>query len=56
VIPTGSRSRTTATSGAPATMTFIVVAVGIYLLDALGIMDGLVQRFAQINVLIADGE
>ena len=56
VIPTGSRSRTSATSGAPATMAFIVVAVGIYLLDALGIMDDLVQRFAQINVLIAEGE
>ncbi len=56
VIPTGPRSRTSATSGAPATMTFIVVAVAIYLLDALGIVDDLVLRFAQINALIAEGE
>ena len=50
MIPTGSRSRTTTTSGAPATMTFIVVAVGMYLLDALGIVDDLVLRFAQIKL------
>ncbi len=56
VIPTGSRSRTTATSGAPATMTFIVVAVIFYLLGFLGIEEDLVRWFAQINVLIADGE
>ena len=43
-------------SGAPATMTFIAVAVIFYLLDALGIVDGLVQRFAQINILVEDGE
>ena len=56
VIPTGSRSRTTATSGAPATMTFIVVAVIFYLLGFLGIEEDLVRWFAQINVLIAEGE
>ncbi len=56
VIPTGSRSRQSMSSGAPATMTFIAVAVIFYLLDALGIVDGLVQRFAQINVLVEDGE
>ena len=37
-------------------MTFIVVAVIFYLLDALNIMDGLVRQFAQINVLVEDGE
>jgi rhomboid protease GluP len=56
VIPTGPRSRTTSTSGAPATMTFIVVAVIFYLLDAFGIVDDLVLRFAQINALVEDGE
>ena len=56
VIPAGSRSRQSMASGAPATMTFIAVAVIFYLLDALGIVDGLVQRFAQINVLVEDGE
>ena len=56
VIPAGSRSRQSMASGAPATMTFIAVAVIFYLLDALGIVDGLVQRFAQINILVEDGE
>ena len=56
MIPTGSRSRTTATSGAPATVTFIAVAVIFYLLDAFGIVEGLVPRFAQINVLVEEGE
>jgi len=56
VIPTGSRSRTTAASGAPATMTFIAVAVIFYLLDSLNIVDGLVLQFAQINAFIQDGD
>ncbi len=56
VIPTGPRSRTTATSGAPATITFIAVAVIFYLLDSLNIVDGLVLRFAQINAFITDGD
>ena len=56
VIPTGSRSRQSMASGAPATMTFIVVAVVFFLLDTLGIVDDMVPRFAQINALIADGE
>jgi len=43
-------------SGAPATTTFIVVAVIFYLLEALGIADGLVLRFAQINAFVEDGE
>jgi rhomboid protease GluP len=37
-------------------MTFIVVAVIFFVLDATGIVEDLVPRFAQINVLIADGE
>jgi len=56
VIPTGSRSRTTATSGAPATMTFIVVAVIFYVLGFLGLEEDLVRWFAQINALITEGE
>jgi rhomboid protease GluP len=56
VIPTGSRSRTTATSGAPATMTFIAVAVIFYVLGLLGLEDDLVRWFAQINALITEGE
>jgi rhomboid protease GluP len=55
VVPTGSRSRTTATSGAPATVTFIAIAVIFFLLDAF-VLDGLVLRFAQINALVEDGE
>ena len=56
VIPTGPRSRQSTSSGAPATMTFIVMAVLFYVVDSLGIVDDLVQRFAQINILIEDGE
>jgi len=56
VIPTGSRSRTTATSGAPATMTFIVVAVIFYVLGFFGLEENLVRWFAQINALITEGE
>ncbi len=56
MIPTGSRSRTTATSGAPATMTFIAVAVIFYALGFFGLEENLIRWFAQINLLIADGE
>ena len=56
VIPTGPRSSQSMSSGAFATMTFIAVAVVFFLLDALGIVEDLVPRFAQINALIADGE
>ncbi len=56
MIPTGPRSRTTATSGAPATITFIAIAVIFYLLDSLNIVDGLVLRFAQVNAFISDGD
>ncbi len=56
MIPTGSRARVSARSGAPATMTFIALAVIFYLLDALGLEQELVERFAQINPLVAQGE
>jgi rhomboid protease GluP len=56
VIPTGPRSRTTATSGAPATMIFIAVAVIVYLIGFLGFEEELVRIFAQSNAAIADGE
>jgi rhomboid protease GluP len=43
--------------GAPATKTFIGLAVGFYLLTALGGMgETLYQTFAQANFLVADGE
>lgn len=54
VIPTGSRRR--ASAGAPATVTFIALAVVVYLLGALGLDDQLITRFAQINDLVAAGE
>ncbi len=56
MIPTGSRARVSARSGAPATMTFIALAVIFYLLGALGLEQELVERFAQINPLVAQGE
>ena len=56
VIPTGPRSRQSASSGAPATMTFIVVAVIVFLLGYVGYRDELVELFAQSNAAIADGE
>ena len=55
MIPTG-RSSQSMSSGAPATMTFIAVAVIFFVLDATGIVEDLVPRFAQVNALIADGE
>jgi membrane associated rhomboid family serine protease len=57
VIPTGSRRR--ASSGAPATMTFITLAVLFYLLGSaggLGLRGELFDRFAQINSAVAAGE
>jgi membrane associated rhomboid family serine protease len=57
VIPTGSRRRSTlASSGAPATLTFIALAVGFYVLGALGLSQELTLRFAQFNPLIGAGE
>jgi membrane associated rhomboid family serine protease len=55
VVPTGaSRTRT---SGAPATMTFIVLAVLFWLLSGLGGMrDVLYENLAQANFLVAEGE
>ena len=37
-------------------MTFIAIAVIFFVVDALGIVDDLVPRFAQINALIEEGE
>jgi membrane associated rhomboid family serine protease len=46
----------TSTSGAPATMGFIAVAVIFYLLGSTGLGDELLSRFAQVNQLVAAGE
>lgn len=43
-------------SGAPATITFIALAVVFYLLGMFGLETELVARFAQINALVAQGE
>jgi membrane associated rhomboid family serine protease len=43
-------------SGAPATITFIALAVVFYLLGMFGVETELVARFAQINALVAQGE
>jgi membrane associated rhomboid family serine protease len=56
VIPTGPRRRSMAASGAPATVTFIGLAVGFYVLGALGLEQELLSRFAQINAAVAAGE
>ena len=45
-----------AASGAPATMTFIGLAVVFYVLGALGLERELLSRFAQINAAVAAGE
>lgn len=44
------------TGGAPATKTFIGLAVGFFLLSMLGLRESLFQMFAQANFLVADGE
>ncbi len=56
VIPTGSRR--TATSGAPATMTFIALAVGFFVLTGFGrALNGEIgQNLAQFNVALQAGE
>jgi membrane associated rhomboid family serine protease len=55
VIPTGARRSRSA--GAPATMTFIAVAVGFYLFTSYGGMgDTLVSNLAQVNFLVAQGD
>lgn len=54
IIPTGSRRRPT--TGAPATVTFIALAVGFFVLGLLGLENDLIGRFAQINAAIAAGE
>ena len=54
MIPTGPRRRPSA--GAPATMTFIALAVIFYVLGFLGLERELIARFAQINAEVAAGE
>lgn len=44
------------TGGAPATKTFIGLAVGFYLLSMLGMREPLYEMFAQANFLVAEGE
>jgi membrane associated rhomboid family serine protease len=56
VIPTGSRRSALASARAPATLTFIGLAVGFYFLGALGLDEQLIRRFAQINRAVAAGE
>ena len=56
VIPTGPRSRQSVSSGAPATMTFIAVAVIFFLLGVFGWERELIERFAQINFMVEDGD
>jgi rhomboid protease GluP len=56
VIPAGPRRRPSAASGAPATMTFIALAVIFFLLGFLGLEEELLLRFAQINAAVAAGE
>ena len=56
VIPTGSRR--TASSGAPATMTFIALAVGFFVLTGFGrgLSGGIAENLAQFNVALQAGE
>ena len=55
VIPTGPRAR--GTNGAPATMTFIALAVGFYLLGRLGVIDdALIAAMIQDNQAVAVGQ
>lgn len=56
VIPTGSRRGAIASAAAPATMTFIALAVIFFGLGFVGFEDQLIRRFAQINLEVAGGE
>lgn len=56
VIPVGPRRRRSAASGAPATITFIALAVVFQLLSGAGLEGELVRRFAQVNSLVDAGE
>ncbi len=56
MVPTGPRRRQSAFDGAPATLTFIGLAVIFYVLGFFGLDDDLLTMFAQINSQIADGE
>lgn len=56
MVPTGPRRGQSAASGAPATVTFIAVAVIFFVLGFTQLEDDLIRWFAQINALVADGE
>jgi membrane associated rhomboid family serine protease len=56
VVPTGPRRRQSALEGAPATLTFIALAVIFYVLGLFGLERELIEMFAQFNVLVEDGE
>lgn len=53
VVPTRPRSRG---SGAPATKTFIALAVIFWVLSTAGMRETLLQNLAQVNFLVAEGE
>jgi membrane associated rhomboid family serine protease len=56
-VPTGPRRRQSALEGAPATLTFIALPVIFYIVGLFGGLNSeLVRMFAQINVLVEDGE
>jgi membrane associated rhomboid family serine protease len=56
VVPTGPRRRQSALEGAPATLTFIALAVIFFLLGFVGLEDDLIEMFAQFNQLVEEGE
>jgi membrane associated rhomboid family serine protease len=56
VVPTGPRRRQSALEGAPATLTFIALAVIFFLLGFVGLEEQLIEMFAQFNVLVEEGE
>jgi membrane associated rhomboid family serine protease len=57
VVPTGPRRRQSALEGAPATLTFIALPVIFYIVGLFGGLNSeLVRMFAQINVLVAEGD
>jgi membrane associated rhomboid family serine protease len=56
IIPTGPRRSAIAAAAAPATITFIAIAVIFYVLGVLGLEEELVRRFAQINLAVEAGE
>jgi membrane associated rhomboid family serine protease len=56
IVAVRPRRRSSAAEGAPATVTFIALAVIFYVIGLLGLEEELILRFAQINALVAAGE